>query len=246
MVALVPDNTESARRFVAQFNESLAAAKLDALAILRDFVAGAVSPPTPAGEMSESARTERAANHLPRDRERRLAASQILRTQFLRTDSDGNIVIERSRSRNTHTAAVHSPIAPIADCRRSVAADPLPVDPSASANCPVPSAFPTDARSPIPGPFTSASSANSAVDSLGRNTTSPSVPSVCSVVTSPPTSSPSPQPNPASSEHHATQSSPCLCASVVNSPPRRLRGIDHKRALKAAIAAVRAQARAPT
>ncbi len=80
MVSLASDNT-TAHRFVAQFNESLAAAKMDALALLRDYIAGAESP------------------SLPRDRERRLAAAQVLRTPFLRIDSSGNIANERTRSR---------------------------------------------------------------------------------------------------------------------------------------------------
>ncbi len=81
MAALIHDNSEATHRFVSEFNESLAAAKLDALAILRDYVAGAESP------------------SLPRDRERRLAASQVLRTQFLCIDQDGNVRDDRRRDR---------------------------------------------------------------------------------------------------------------------------------------------------
>ncbi len=67
MVSLATDNPTT-QQFVAEFNHSLARAKTDALAFLSSLIAGADT------------------GDVPRTRERRLAASQILRTRFLHPD----------------------------------------------------------------------------------------------------------------------------------------------------------------
>ncbi len=68
--------------FVAQFNASLAEAKAKALALLSAIVAGAET------------------QEVPQLRERRLAASQILRTPFLKVDQHGNVTEDRRRNRS--------------------------------------------------------------------------------------------------------------------------------------------------
>ncbi len=81
-------------------------AKCEALALLREMLGSSLSPPAPTGEtqirrgeMSPSSGTERVNEVVPFLRERRLAASQILRTPLLRTDDNGEVHDNRRRTR---------------------------------------------------------------------------------------------------------------------------------------------------
>lgn len=74
-----PTSTTPDQEFVTQFNSNLAEAKAKALSLLSAIVAGA--------EVGE----------VPHLRERRLAASQVLRTAFLKIDEEGSIREDRSR-----------------------------------------------------------------------------------------------------------------------------------------------------
>ncbi len=69
----------SSNDLVAEFNAALAKAKSNALTLLCSIVAGAHTA------------------DIPSARERRLAASQVLRTPFLRVDDDGSIRDDRRR-----------------------------------------------------------------------------------------------------------------------------------------------------
>ncbi len=148
--------------FVHQFNSALAQAKLDALALLHRLVgeglrsaesiepslkavppagvgresllAEPLSPPAPTGEMSSSARTERVQPSVPFLRERRLSATQILRTQFLRIDDNGEIKNDPRRSRstpvlnNSHPQPVQNPSAiPASEFTRRGGRETIPV-----------------------------------------------------------------------------------------------------------------------
>ncbi len=94
MVSLATDNP-STQQFVAEFNQSLAKAKTDALALLRRLVVEGLRS---AGSPEPSLQAVPPAGG---GRESRLAASQILRTPFLRINNNGETCNDTRRARAT-------------------------------------------------------------------------------------------------------------------------------------------------
>ncbi len=235
MVALVSDRTDSARRFVAEFNQSLAAAKVEALALLRSFIAGNM----PGG----GDRT---------DRERRLAASQVLRTPFLRIDDQGEVRNDHRRSRATDSGGRNR-----CSESRSNGCD-RPPEPSQRASERIPPDL-APVQNPAVGPVTLCesdpiSTASRRAPDMGladathgtpiqvpvsppqdptHTTQDPSVSSVLSVV------------NPNSSGETRLAQLESMRADLARAP-RGLCGADQKRIIKQALADLRAKARAPT
>ncbi len=201
--------------FPFDFNSSLASAKSEALAFLRSLIAGT------------------AESDIPQIRERRLAASQVLRTRFLREDGSEASPRTRTESRPRNSDAERPPQKSDGKDAERANGDSLGAPGRARsaerdqcASHPSPSHHLADSPPHPPSPF--------------------EIPNLKSEILE----SEIPSPSSATSAGSAVNSDPIAAMTALHAELREktrgLCGYEEKRLVKQALAALRAEQRAPT